>query len=131
MRTRLTWTIRRFVMQALEVQNKELTETNALLEDKYKELSSSSRGLKGGQATSSGKDKARHDLHSDSASRVKSELEDQQLRRDLRQREDEIEELRQRVEELENDLHVRVPVQGGTLGDIEGFKGDVSASDSE
>jgi predicted nuclease with TOPRIM domain len=108
-----------------------LTETNALLEDKYKELSSSSRGVRVGSAASTGNNENLDESHSELAGRSKSELEDQQLRRDLRQREDEIEELRQRVEELEHDLGARVPVQGGTLGDVEGLKGDVSMDDSE
>lgn len=113
------------------MQNNELTETNALLEDKYKELSSSSRGVRVGSAASTGNNENLDESHSGLAGRSKSELGDQQFRRDLRQREDEIEELRQRVEELENDLSARAPVQGGTLGDVEGLKGDVSMDDSE
>lgn len=108
-----------------------MTETNALLEDKYKELSSPYRGVGVGSAASTGNDNDLDESHSGPAGRSKSELGDQQLRRDLRQREDEIEELRQKVEELENDLSARAPVQGGTLGDVEGLKGDVSMDDSE
>ncbi|KAG7562599.1 hypothetical protein FFLO_01972 [Filobasidium floriforme] len=118
-------------IQTLEAQNNELTETNALLEDKYKELSSSSRGVRVGPVDSTGNDNELDESHSGPSGRSKSDLEDQQLRRDLRQREDEIEELRQRVEELEHDLGARVPVQGGTLGDVEGLKGDVSTDESE
>ena len=102
-----------------------------MLEDKYKELSSSSRGVRVGPVDSTGNDNELDELHSGPSGRSKSELEDQQLRRDLRQREDEIEELRQRVQELENDFGARVPVQGGTLGDVEELKGDMSMDESE
>lgn len=99
------------------MQNKELTDTNALLEIKYKELSNTST-VKTGPTLRAEKEESVPDL----ARPPRNDVEDQ-LRQDLRQREDEIEELRRRVEELEHET--QVPVQGGTLGDVAGLTSDV------
>lgn len=94
-----------------------MTDTNALLEVKYKELSNSST-VKAGPTLRAEKEESVPDL----ARPPRNNVEDQ-LRQDLRQREDEIEELRRRVEELEHET--QVPVRGGTLGDVAGLTSDV------
>ena len=109
------------------MQKKELIETNTLLEDKYKDLSRS-KGVKEDPAATAVSTETLNGSLPESAGLAKNKVEDQ-LRRHLRQREDEIEELRRRVEELENDM--QTPAQGGTLGDVEGLKEDTATSDIE
>jgi hypothetical protein len=102
----------------LEVQNKELVETNALLEAKYKELSV----LKSSQAGESTRtfeigsdgdddDAAAEDARRAPRGRPDGGKEEERLRRDLSEQRDEVERLRLRIEELEAEVGANVVVR--------------------
>ena len=109
------------------MQNKELVETNALLEVKYKELSVSKSRQPGNSTRSfeigsdgDDADPSVEGEHSASSGRSNGGKEEERLRRDLSERRDEVERLRSRIEELETEVGangVVTDVQSVSLGE--------------
>ena len=105
--------------QALEAQNKELVETNGLLEAKYKELSVL-KSRQPGESTGTfeiGSDDddvaAEEDEHKASYGRSDGGKGEERLKCDLREQQDEVERLRSRIEELEAEVGAN-----GVVGDL-------------